>query len=156
MATSAERRQQLEYHLSAFREIAEDRWKEKITRWSYHIPAMVSATLVICQLANTILFGMFAFNFGRLYVLLDEYMLATNGSSMESLNESEFYQYEGVNYERIHEIDLYHDKLWTMFVAEVIQLVFPLINIFLFACFVQNGRKRLGGKLKSIYLVTAI
>uniref|UniRef100_A0AC34RD77 Uncharacterized protein n=1 Tax=Panagrolaimus sp. JU765 TaxID=591449 RepID=A0AC34RD77_9BILA len=153
MATSAERRQQLEFHLNNFKEIADQRWKEKALRWSYHIPAIVSATLVVCQLINTILFGTFAYNFGKLYVLLDEYMFKTNGTSMEPLNQSEIYQYEGVNFDRIHEIDLYHDKLWTMFVAEVIELIFPLFNILLFAYVVQGQKKKLSSKLKAIYLL---
>lgn len=156
MATSAERRQQLEFHLNNFKEIADQRWKEKAVRWSYHIPAIVSATLVICQLINTILFGTFAYNFGKLYILLDEYMFETNGTSMESLNQSEFYQYEGVNFDRIHEIDIYHDKLWTMFVAEVIELIFPLFTILLFAYVVQGQKKKLSSKIKAIYLASFI
>uniref|UniRef100_A0AC34G6N3 Uncharacterized protein n=1 Tax=Panagrolaimus sp. ES5 TaxID=591445 RepID=A0AC34G6N3_9BILA len=66
---------------------------------------MISATLVICQLANTYLFGTFAYNFGKLYVLLDEYMLQTNGSTLVDGNKTIYYIYEGINQERINQID---------------------------------------------------
>jgi hypothetical protein len=153
MATSADRRKQLEYHLNAFREISEQRWQEKAIRWSYHIPAMVSATLVICQFANIFLFGTFSYNFGKLYILLDKYMLETNGSILVDENRTITYQYEGINQERINQIDLYHDQLWSMSVAEVIELIFPMINLVLFAWLMHDRTRKLRYKVKAIYLL---
>jgi hypothetical protein len=153
MATSADRRKQLEYHLNYFKEISEQRWREKAIRWSYHIPAMISATLVICQLANTFLFGTFAYNFGKLYVLLDEYMLQTNGTTLIDGNKTIFYYYEGINHERINQIDLYHDQLWSMSVAEVIELIFPMINLIFFAWLMHDRTRKLKYKAKAIYLL---
>uniref|UniRef100_A0A7E4UUJ7 UPF0187-domain-containing protein n=1 Tax=Panagrellus redivivus TaxID=6233 RepID=A0A7E4UUJ7_PANRE len=154
MTTTAERRQQLEYHLNSFRELAEERYNNKVIRWCYHIPALVSATLAVCQLFNTTIFGLFAYNFGKLYVLLDEYMLATNGTSLDAINETgTVYEYEGINAERITQIDLYHDKLWTMFVAEVIQLVFPCIALGLFVWKTNQKSRKLNFKALSIFLL---
>lgn len=67
---------------------------------------MLSATILICQVANTIIFTSFAYNFGRLYVLLDDYMRQTDAMNISLANSSQYYRYEGVNSERIAEIDL--------------------------------------------------
>lgn len=106
MATSAERRIQLEEHLQSFREIADQRLQERISRWSYHIPAIVSASIIICQSVNTVLFASYGYNFGQLFILLDEYMQKTDGLNFTGANSSLHYQYKGQNQERLHEIDV--------------------------------------------------
>lgn len=188
MTTSAERREQLENHLQTFREIADQRVTEKvffwndnlegmlflvilqITQWSYHLPAMVSAAIFICQVANTIIFATFAYNFGKLYLLLDEYMRDTDAMNITLPNSSLQFHYAGVNAERINEIDnvgwvgsvlwtfhlfifQYHDQLWNLFIAEVIELIFPAINLLMFAWIIKDKKRRLPTRIQMIYLV---
>ncbi|KAI1702337.1 hypothetical protein DdX_15519 [Ditylenchus destructor] len=154
MATSAERREQLENHLQKFREIADQRVGEKIAQWGYYLPAMVSVCIIICQLANTIIFLQFAYNFGQLYLMLDAYMRETDAMNVTLPNSSVVYRYEGINAERINEIDMYHDQLWTLFVAEVIELIFPMLNIVMFAWIIQDRKKRkLPTRVQIIYLL---
>ncbi|KAK0394213.1 hypothetical protein QR680_000623 [Steinernema hermaphroditum] len=154
MATTAKRREQLEKHLEQFREIADQRHKERIARWLYHIPAMVSVTILICQIANTIIFADFAFDFGKLYLLIDDYMRKT----AEYSNSTHFtgpkkYSIDVINHERIDEIDQYHELLWTLFVAEIIQLVFPMINLFIFAWIFHDRSRKFNSKIKVVYLL---
>jgi hypothetical protein len=66
---------------------------------------MVSAAIFICQIANTIIFASFAYNFGKLYLLLDEYMRETEALNITLPNSSIQFRYTGVNAERINEID---------------------------------------------------
>ncbi|CAD5213338.1 unnamed protein product [Bursaphelenchus xylophilus] len=154
MTTTAERREQLERHLQKFREIADERMQEKIARWGVYLPAIISATILICQAANTFIFGSFAYNFGQLYTLLDEYMRTTAAMNLTLYNSTDVYKYEGHNFERINEIDLYHDQLWTLFVAEVIELVFPIINITMFAYIIQDKKRhKLRSELQAVYLL---
>uniref|UniRef100_A0A914H019 Uncharacterized protein n=1 Tax=Globodera rostochiensis TaxID=31243 RepID=A0A914H019_GLORO len=153
MATSAQRREQLEAHLQKFREIADQRVKEKIVQWSYYLPAMVSATILICQIANTIIFASFAYNFGKLYILLDEYMLNTDAMNITLPNSTVQFHYSGINVDRINQIDNYHDQLWNLFIAEVIELIFPVINLFMFAWIVKDKRRRLPARVQIIYLL---
>ncbi|KAI6171679.1 hypothetical protein M3Y98_00889000 [Aphelenchoides besseyi] len=170
MGTSAECRQQLEMHLQKFREVADERMREKVigrssdfhvlfqmAKWACYIPAMVSATILICQLLNTVIFGSFAYNFGQLYILLEAYMRETDAMNLtipNSTNPGQIYRFNGTNAQRINEIDLYHDQLWTMFVAEVIELIFPMINLFMFAWIIQDKtRHHLPTKVQIIYLL---
>uniref|UniRef100_A0A915CLS1 glucuronosyltransferase n=1 Tax=Ditylenchus dipsaci TaxID=166011 RepID=A0A915CLS1_9BILA len=153
MATSAQRREQLEHHLQKFREIADQRVGEKIAQWGYHLPAMVSATIIICQLANTVIFLQFAYNFGQLYLFLDEYMRDTDAKNISVPNSTQVYRYKGINAERINEIDLYHDQLWTLFVAEIIELIFPMINVMMFAWIIKDKKRRLPTRVQIIYLL---
>lgn len=155
MTTYAQRREQLESHLEEFRRIAEHRQEEKVTKWGYHLPALLSTIIILCQLANTIIFATFAYNFGALYGLLDEYMLETDRMNATAPNSTQVFHYEGVNQERINEIDTYHDQLWTLFVAEVIELVFPTINVCMFGWIVQDEKRRLPTRIQIIYLVGA-
>ncbi|TMS32369.1 hypothetical protein L596_000218 [Steinernema carpocapsae] len=154
MATTAKRREQLEKHLDQFREIADQRQKERIARWLYHIPAMVSLTILICQIANIIIFATFAFDFGKLYLLIDEYMHKTEEySNSTGFTGLKPYSIDQINSERIDEIDQYHELLWTLFVAEIIQLVFPLINLFIFAWRFHDRSRKLNSKVKIVYLL---
>jgi hypothetical protein len=66
---------------------------------------MVSAAIFICQVANTIIFASFAYNFGKLYLLLDEYMRETDAMNITLPNSTVRFHYAGVNAERINEID---------------------------------------------------
>jgi hypothetical protein len=66
---------------------------------------MVSAAIFICQVANTIIFASFAYNFGKLYLLLDEYMRDTDAMNITLPNSTVRFHYAGVNAERINEID---------------------------------------------------
>lgn len=70
------------------------------------MPALISLIIIICQLANTIIFGQFAYNFGQLYILLDDYMRETNSKNIQLPNSTNFYRYNGINEERIKQIDL--------------------------------------------------
>ncbi|KAL3100478.1 hypothetical protein niasHT_021925 [Heterodera trifolii] len=153
MTTSAQRREQLEAHLQKFREIADQRVKEKIVRWSYYLPAMVSATILICQIANTIIFASFAYNFGKLYIMLDDYMRKTDAMNITMPNSTVQFQYKGINVDRITKIDNYHDQLWNLFIAEVIELIFPVINLFMFAWIVKDKRRRFPSRVQIIYLL---
>uniref|UniRef100_A0A1I8AB54 G protein-coupled receptor n=1 Tax=Steinernema glaseri TaxID=37863 RepID=A0A1I8AB54_9BILA len=154
MATTAKRREQLEKHLEQFREIADQRNKERIARWVYHIPAMVSVTILICQIANTIIFADFAFDFGKLYLLIDDYMLKTaEYSNSSGFSGPKRYSIDTIYHEWINEIDQYHELLWTLFVAEVIQLVFPIINLFIFAWIFHDRSRKFNSKIKVIYLL---
>jgi hypothetical protein len=47
----------------------------------------------------------------------------------------------------------YHDQLWNLFIAEVIELIFPAINLFMFAWIVKDKGRRLPSKVQMIYLV---
>ncbi|KAI6243093.1 hypothetical protein M3Y99_00158800 [Aphelenchoides fujianensis] len=157
MGTTAECREQLEKHLQKFREVADERMREKMAKWACYIPAMVSATILISQLVNTVIFASFAFNFGQLYLLLEQYMhdtAALNLTIPNSTNPGQTYKFEGTNAQRINEIDLYHDQLWTLCVAEVIELVFPMINLFMFAWIIQDkARHHLPTRVQIIYLL---
>lgn len=70
------------------------------------MPALISLIIIICQLANTIIFGQFAYNFGQLYILLDDYMRETDSKNIQLPNSTNFYRYNGINEERIKQIDL--------------------------------------------------
>uniref|UniRef100_A0A1I8BWX3 Anoctamin n=1 Tax=Meloidogyne hapla TaxID=6305 RepID=A0A1I8BWX3_MELHA len=153
MATSAQRREQLENHLKSFREIADQRVNEKIIQWSYHLPALVSAAILICQIANTIIFATFAYNFGKLYTLLYEYMIETDAMNITLPNSTLKFKLEGVNADRINEIDNYHDQLWNLFIAEVIELIFPAINLCMFAWIIKDKNRRLPTRIQYIYLL---
>ncbi|CAD5209977.1 unnamed protein product [Bursaphelenchus okinawaensis] len=157
MTTTAECREQLERHLQKFREIADERVQDKIARWGVYLPAILSATIILCQTANTYIFGSFAYNFGQLYLLIDDYMRSTASMNVTLFNSSDLYKYKGQNFERINEIDLYHDQLWTLFVAEVIELVFPFINIIMFAWIIQDKKRhKLKSQLQVIYLLAPV
>uniref|UniRef100_A0A914EJU3 Uncharacterized protein n=1 Tax=Acrobeloides nanus TaxID=290746 RepID=A0A914EJU3_9BILA len=93
---------------------------------------MVSAAIIICQFPNTILFASFGRSFGQLFVLIDKYMAESDGMNFTSKNASMVYEKNGINEDRLREIDVYHDRLWTLFVAEVVELIFPAINLLLF------------------------
>lgn len=127
-----------------------------MARWGVYLPAILSAVILICQTANTFIFGSFAYNFGELYVLLDEYMNRTAALNLSLPNGTGPFKYDGANFDRLNQVDLYHDQLWTLFVAEVIELVFPVINLFMFAWIIQDKRRhRLGARLQAVYLVSA-
>lgn len=49
----------------------------------------------------------------------------------------------------------YHDRLWNLFIAEVIELIFPAINLVMFAWIVKDKRKRFSAKIQAIYLVSS-
>ncbi|KAI6174673.1 hypothetical protein M3Y97_01016700 [Aphelenchoides bicaudatus] len=101
MGTTAECREQLERHLQKFREVADERMREKIAKWGCYIPAMISTALLISQLANTVIFASFAYNFGT-----------------------------------------------------TLQLIFPAINIFMFAWIVQDKKRHhLPTRIQMIYLL---
>nr|CAD2187010.1 unnamed protein product [Meloidogyne enterolobii] len=153
MATSAQRREQLEYHLKSFREIADQRVNEKIIQWSYHLPALVSSAIFICQIANTIIFATFAYNFGQLNNLLYEYMLETDAMNITLPNSTSKFRLDGVNAERLNQIDNYHDQLWNLFIAEVIELIFPAINLCMFAWIIKDKNRRFPTRIQYIYLL---
>ncbi|KAF7633324.1 hypothetical protein Mgra_00007304 [Meloidogyne graminicola] len=153
MATSAQRREQLENHLKSFREIADQRVNEKIVQWSYYLPALVSSAIFICQIANTIIFASFAYNFGKLYNLLYDYIVETDAMNITLPNSTLKFKLEGINTERLNEIDNYHDQLWNLFVAEVIELVFPTINLCMFAWIIKDKRRRFPIRIQYIYLL---
>jgi hypothetical protein len=70
---------------------------------------MISTALLISQLANTVIFASFAYNFGQLYVMLDYYMRETDAMNLtipNSTNPGQIYRYAGTNQQRINEIDL--------------------------------------------------
>lgn len=69
---------------------------------------MVSTALLISQLANTVIFASFAYNFGQLYLMLDAYMRETDAMNLtipNSTNPGQIYKYDGTNLKRINEID---------------------------------------------------
>lgn len=62
-------------------------------------------------MVNTIIFVTIAYNFGQLYILLDEYMRETDAKNITLPNSTQLYRYQGVNAERINEIDLVNNFL---------------------------------------------
>ncbi|KAI6238510.1 hypothetical protein M3Y99_00674600 [Aphelenchoides fujianensis] len=134
MGTTAECREQLEKHLQKFREMA---------KWACYIPAMVSATILISQLVNTVIFASFAFNFGQLYLLLEQYMHDTAALNLTIPNSTN----PGQTYNTT-------TNCGRCALAEVIELVFPMINLFMFAWIIQDkARHHLPTRVQIIYLL---
>jgi hypothetical protein len=80
----------------------------QIAKWGIYIPAILSTALLVSQLANTVIFASFAYNFGELYIMLDTYMRETDAMNLaipNSTNPGQLYRYNGTNAQRINEID---------------------------------------------------
>ncbi|KAH7704370.1 hypothetical protein AAVH_28430, partial [Aphelenchoides avenae] len=106
-------------------------------------------------MANTVIFMSFAYYFGKLYALLDDYMRQTDAMNISFANSSQYYRYEGVNSERIAQISLYHEQLWTLVIGEVTVLVFPLVHLLVFAYSLTDRdtmRPRISRKIQAVYL----
>ncbi|KAH7702163.1 hypothetical protein AAVH_30690 [Aphelenchoides avenae] len=138
--------------------VARIRLSRQIALWGTYLPAMVSATILVCQVTNTVIFTSFAYYFGKLYALLDDYMRQTDAMNVSFANSSQYYRYEGVNSERVAQIDSYHEHLWTLVVGEVTVLVFPLVHLLVFAyrmTYRDKMRPRISrkkSKIQAVYL----
>uniref|UniRef100_A0A915CAG9 ABC transmembrane type-1 domain-containing protein n=2 Tax=Parascaris univalens TaxID=6257 RepID=A0A915CAG9_PARUN len=143
--------QELERQLENFRNIAEQRQAAKMVRWMYHFPLIISIAVFISQLFNVGILFSYSRDFNRLFDLLVEYMNRTEVVSTVNA-DSNPYHIEGINSERLEIVDKYHERLWSLFVSEVIELLIPLFNMFVFGWifFTKGG---LHARIKIIYIM---
>ncbi|MFH4974491.1 hypothetical protein AB6A40_001200 [Gnathostoma spinigerum] len=150
---SAVKNPELEQQIRNFCHSVEENGDKRNNRVVYMFPFLVSIGVFICQLFNTGILYSYSHDFSLLYDLLIVYMNET-ASISEALNSSTLgvYRFGGINVERIGVIEDYREELWSLFVAEVIELVLPFINIcmFLWVTIASSGFPL---KIKMIYVM---